>query len=386
MDNMKQFDFTIIGGGMVGSATAIGLAKQGWKVAVVEAQMPEPFSEEQAVDLRVSAISAGSIKLLTKLGAWEGIVARRSCPYKRLATWESDGCQIEFSASELSLDTLGFMVENRVIQLALLEQFSLYPEIELFCGAKLDTLTDDNGRTSVTLTNGTVIDTKTVIGADGANSKVRELANIGVTAWDYRQHCMLIHVETELPQQDITWQWFTPSGPRSLLPLSGNQASLVWYDSPATIRSLSAMNAQQLEDEIHRAFPARVGQVKVLNKGSFPLTRRHANQYYTNHCVVVGDAAHTINPLAGQGVNLGFKDVIGLVESVAKEGNNLDAFKRYQRVRYPDNLLMQTSMDLFYKGFSNDITALKFARNAALKLADRSGVLKQKALKYALGL
>jgi 2-octaprenyl-3-methyl-6-methoxy-1,4-benzoquinol hydroxylase len=391
MDSMKQFDFTIIGGGMVGSATAIGLAKQGWKVAVIEAQLPQPFSPEQPVDLRVSAISAGSVKLLGELGAWEGILDRRCCPYKRLATWESDGCQIEFSAEQLALDSLGYMVENRVVQLALLEQFEHYPEIELFSGEYLDRLTPQNtegdaAATLVALSNGTTLSTKTIIGADGANSKVRQLSNIGITAWDYRQHCMLIHVETQLPQQDITWQWFTPTGPRSLLPLNGQQASLVWYDAPATIRALSKMSNSQLEEEIHRAFPAKLGQVKVLNQGSFPLTRRHANHYFVGHTVLVGDAAHTINPLAGQGVNLGFKDVMGLVESVAKEGNNTDAFKRYHRIRYPDNLLMQTSMDLFYKGFSNDLAGLKFARNAVLKLADRSGVLKEKALKYALGL
>ncbi len=383
---MKQFDFTIIGGGMVGSAAAVGLAKLGYKVAVVESAVPKPFAASQSVDLRVSAISKGSVDLLEQLGAWQGVMSRRACPYRRLATWEAEECRIEFSANELELDWLGYMVENRVIQLALMEQFDDYPEITLFADERMRHFSQDAEGVTVVLESGMELRSRTLIGADGSNSQVRQQAKIGVTAWDYRQHCMLIHVETELPQQDITWQWFTPTGPRSFLPLSGNQASLVWYDSPKTIAQLSAMNNEQLTEQVMAAFPSELGEIKVLSKGSFPLTRRHAQQYAANKVVLLGDSAHTINPLAGQGVNLGFKDVAALIDMVKSEGNCEQALTRYERIRTPDNLLMQSSMDLFYKGFSNDIAPLKFARNAALKLADKSGVLKKQALKYALGL
>ena len=225
------------------------------------------------------------------------------------------------------------------------------------------------------------------MGADGANSQVRTLAGIGVTAWDYRQHCMLINVETELPQQDMTWQQFTPSGPRSFLPLCGNQGSLVWYDSPQQIKQLCSMTNEQLRQEVLSHFPAELGDIKVLQAGSFPLTRRHAQSYSALGCVLAGDSAHTINPLAGQGVNIGFKDVEALLEvTEGKTHFSQEVLRLYERKRRPDNLLMQSGMDFFYKSFSNDLAPLKFVRNAALKVAENAGPLKSQVLKYALGL
>jgi 2-octaprenyl-3-methyl-6-methoxy-1,4-benzoquinol hydroxylase len=197
---------------------------------------------------------------------------------------------------------------------------------------------------------------------------------------------MLINVETEKPQQDITWQWFTPTGPRSFLPLKGNQGSLVWYDSPKRIRLLSAMSTTALENEIATHFPKELGDVKVLQSGSFPLVRRHAQSYFKNRCILVGDSAHTINPLAGQGVNLGFKDVAVLLEVLNQpDWKSEQNLRQYEKRRRLDNLVMQSGMDLFYKTFSNDISAIKLARNTVLKLANNAGPLKEKVLRYALG-
>ena len=226
-----------------------------------------------------------------------------------------------------------------------------------------------------------------MVGADGANSRVRSLAGIGVTAWDYRQHCMLINVETKLAQQDITWQQFTPSGPRSFLPLCGHQGSLVWYDSPKRIKQLCSMTNEQLRQEILTHFPEELGDIQVLQFGSFPLTRRHAQKYFGDACVLVGDSAHTINPLAGQGVNIGFKDVEALLEVTSGQGLfSQQVLRLYERKRRPDNLMMQSGMDIFYKAFSNNLAPLKLARNAVMKIADNSGPLKKQVLKYALGL
>ena len=262
------------------------------------------------------------------------------------------------------------------------------------CPEKLDSI--EFGETNIVkLQSGIELSAKWVVGADGANSAVRQQAGIGITAWDYRQHCMLINVETELPQQDITWQQFLPSGPRSFLPLcsfsSGDQevgqGSLVWYDSPSRIKQLSAMSPDKLRNEVLANFPAELGDIKVLNSGSFPLTRRHAQSYFKNNCILVGDSAHTINPLAGQGVNLGFKDVAALLDVTKEKGElNHSVARRYEVMRRGDNLVMQSGMDFFYKTFSNDIGPLKFVRNAALKLAENSGPIKAQVLKYALGL
>ncbi|MBS9938725.1 2-octaprenyl-3-methyl-6-methoxy-1,4-benzoquinol hydroxylase [Vibrio alginolyticus] len=392
---MNKYDIAVIGGGMVGAAVAVGFAKQGRSVVLVEGTKPKVFDAAQAMDIRVSAISHQSVELLGSLGAWSEIKSMRVCPYRRLETWEHPECRTRFHSDELSLDQLGYIVENRLIQLGLWQVFSQYENLTVMCPERLKAIefADVN---LVTLESGAQFEANWVIGADGANSKVRQLAGIGVTAWDYRQHCMLINVKTELPQQDITWQQFTPSGPRSFLPLCSlsnddgqvvGQGSLVWYDSPKRIKQLCAMGKPQLREEILRHFPAELGDIEVLQFGSFPLTRRHAQSYSSKNCVLVGDSAHTINPLAGQGVNLGFKDVDVLL-SVTEHQEKLEdtLLAKYERARRPDNLLMQTGMDFFYKGFSNDLGPLKFVRNAALKLAENSGPIKAQVLKYALGM
>ncbi len=351
----------------------------------MEGHAPQPFNPEQPMDVRVSAISQTSVALLEQLGAWPAIEAMRVCPYRRLETWEAPECRTRFHSDSLGLEQLGYFVENRLLQLGIWQGFEQVDNLTLMCPDTLESI-EFGELNQVTLSSGYQCQAQWVIGADGANSKVRELANIGVTAWDYRQHCMLISVQTQLPQQDITWQQFTPKGPRSFLPLCGHQGSLVWYDSPSRIKQLSAMSGEQLRQEILAEFPSELGDIKVQKFGSFPLTRRHAQAYFQHQCVLVGDSAHTINPLAGQGVNLGFKDVIKLLEVTEKHQLSERALRAYQASRRVDNLVMQTGMDVFYKGFSNSLPPLKFARNALLKMAEHSGPVKEQVLRYALGL
>ncbi|OOF32480.1 2-octaprenyl-3-methyl-6-methoxy-1,4-benzoquinol hydroxylase [Salinivibrio proteolyticus] len=386
---MNPFEIIIVGGGMVGAAAALGLARQGRQVALVERQVPQSFSPSQPMDLRVSAISHASVALLSDLGAWTDIEAMRVCPYRRLETWEAEDSRVCFSAEQLDLPQLGYMVENRLIQLGLWQQFSRYDNLHVFSPASITSMHQKGQQHYVELDNGDTLTAPWLIGADGANSRVRDYAKIGITSWDYRQHCMLINVETASPQQDITWQQFFPSGPRSFLPLCGQQASLVWYDSPQRIQQLCQLDAAQLKAEIVANFPAEVGEVTPVNWGAFPLTRRHAQQYHRHGVVVIGDAAHTINPLAGQGVNLGFKDVAALLDACADAGEHWQddaTLVAYEKARRTDNMMMQTGMDVFYAAFSNRITPLKLARNAMFKLAEHSGPVKKHVLKYALGL
>ncbi|WP_154124010.1 2-octaprenyl-3-methyl-6-methoxy-1,4-benzoquinol hydroxylase [Grimontia hollisae] len=386
---MKQFDIIVVGGGMVGAAVALGLARQGKRIAMVERRAPKAFSSDQPMDLRVSAISPASVSLLQSLKVWNDVLAMRVCPYRRLETWEHPECRIRFSADSMDLQQLGFIVENRILQLALWHACEAQENLDIFCPGNIVAMRPENHGHSVELDDGSILYGHWLVGADGANSRVRDYANIGVTAWDYRQHCMLVNVKTELPQQDITWQWFTPEGPRSFLPLPGHQGSLVWYDSPARINALCAMSPTALRDEILTHFPRELGDIEVLQQGAFPLTRRHAQRYYNQQIVLLGDAAHTINPLAGQGVNLGFKDVDALLDVVADAGvewANNGVLAAYERKRKPDNLIMQTGMDVFYGGFSNDIAPLKLLRNVGLKLAENSGLVKRQVLKYAMGL
>jgi len=387
----QKWDVVIVGGGMVGAALASGLTTQGFNVAVLEQQEPAEFDAASNPDIRISAIGAASVELLKQLEVWPLVQAMRSTPYRKLETWEWRSAQVGFDAQSLGLPELGYMVENSVLHRALWQRLQ-QQKVTLLSPASLETLSPCNGGWQLTLNNGDSHTARLVVGADGANSKVRQLAGMGIRGWNYAQSCMLISVRCEQEAGDCTWQQFTPDGPRAFLPLFDRWASLVWYDSPSRIRQLQGMSMTQLSQEISAHFPARLGHVTPVSAGSFPLVRRHATRYVLPGLALVGDAAHTINPLAGQGVNLGYRDVDALIDTLvasrdrAEEWASEGVLKRYQRKRLKDNLLMQSGMDLFYFAFSTPVKPLRIIRNLGLMVAERSGVLKRQALKYALGL
>ncbi|MCV9877920.1 3-demethoxyubiquinol 3-hydroxylase [Brenneria izbisi] len=386
-----HYDAIIVGGGMVGAAAALGLARNGFQIAVIEQEAPAFFDIDSAPDLRVSAVGYASVALLKQLGAWQRVERMRSAPYRRLETWEWENARVVFDAADIHLPELGFMVENRVLQLALWESLCEEANCRRYCPATPASLQQTGQGWRLQLDDGQMLTTSLVLGADGANSRVRQWAGIGISGWQYRQACMLISVEMCYPQQDVTWQQFTPAGPRAFLPLFDRWGSLVWYDSPQRIRQLQAMPLTQLDKEIAAAFPERLGAVTSHAAGAFPLIRRHAQTYVQPGLALLGDAAHTINPLAGQGVNLGYRDVETLLDvlisarDAGEEWYSEPVLRRYQHRRKPDNLLMQSGMDVFYNAFSNALPPLGLARNLALMVAQRAGKLKQQALKYAIG-
>ncbi len=298
-------EVAVVGGGMVGGALALGLAQQGFEVTVIEQAAPPAFDPASKPDVRISAISAASVDLLRGLGVWEAVLAMRAHPYSRLETWEWENAHVAFDAAELKLPRLGYMVENNVLQQALWLALEAHPKVTLRVPASIKALHPHESGYLLTLDSGDELAVKLVVGADGANSQVRQMAGIGVHAWQYEQSCMLITVECEHAPGESTWQHFTPNGPHAFLPLFDNWASLVWYDKPARIRQLQGLTMEQLQREIRLHFPSRLGNVTPVAAGAFPLTRRHALQYAREGLALVGDAAHTIHPLAGQGVNLG---------------------------------------------------------------------------------
>ncbi|GAM69993.1 2-octaprenyl-3-methyl-6-methoxy-1,4-benzoquinol hydroxylase [Vibrio sp. JCM 19236] len=193
----KQFDVAVVGGGMVGAATALGLARQGKRVAVVEGLTPKTFDANQELDIRISAISRASVELLKKLEVWDAIEAMRVHPYSVLETWEWEGFNTRFDAADLKLENMGYMVENRIIQLGLWQSLESHPNVTLFCPDRIDTFAHISGDIELLLQSGEHLECELLVGADGANSQVRQISGIGITAWDYRQHCMLINVETD---------------------------------------------------------------------------------------------------------------------------------------------------------------------------------------------
>lgn len=389
----QSFDVIIVGGGMVGAAVACSLGGSSLRVAVIENAPPPPFSSDQPHDLRVSALSIASQKILETVGAWQGIENRRVCPFRRMRVWETSG-DTEFCSDDINYPQLGHIVENRVIQLALLDRLADFNNVSLISPAVINKIQYSIGKpTEIALDDGRVLSTKILVAADGGQSRVRQAVGLGVTSWDYKQHALVIYIETEYGQQDITWQRFVPTGPQAFLPLTGHYGSIVWYHSPDEVSRLKALPHEELKRELMAAFPEALGQVKnVLATASFPLKRQHAQAYVKPGVVLVGDAAHMINPLAGQGVNIGLLDAAALGEvlvDAVKQGldpSELTALKRYENMRRNENLKMMTVMDVFYQVFSNEIPPVKFLRNLGLGLAERILPAKNKVMRSAMGL
>lgn len=388
----QQFDVVIVGGGMVGAAVACCLGGSGLNVAIIEAQVPETFSPEQPHDLRVSALSIASRNILETVGAWQGVVSRRFCPFRRMRVWEAAG-DTTFDSEDIRAPELGYIVENRITQLALLERLADFSNISLLMPQVISKIRYDGHASEVVLADGQVLQANLLIAADGGQSRARQSVGLGVTSWDYNQHALVIYIETAYPQQDITWQRFMPSGPQAFLPLSGNYGSIVWYQSPDEVRRLQALTYEELQAELVAAFPDCLGEViRVLGVASFPLKRQHAQSYVKQGVALVGDAAHMINPLAGQGVNIGLLDAAALAEVLVEAHNkgkniaDLSVLKRYEAMRRHENLKMMTVMDVFYQSFSNNILPVKLIRNLGLGLAQRLTPVRNKVMKAAMGL
>ena len=306
--------------------------------------------------------------------------------------------EVVFDARNLSASHLGHIVENRVTQQALWNGVSAQPSVTLFAGHTVTRLNNDDDTATVTLDDGTELTGALVVGADGASSGVRNLAGIGVTRDQYQQQAMVISVRYQGPVHDITWQGFYPSGPRAFLPLhsAGNGeswASLVWYDSPGELARLKSLDHSTLMAEIQSAFPPELPLLTHIDaKASFPIARQHAKNYVNNRVVLVGDAAHTINPLAGQGVNLGFQDARCL-QSVLREarraGSDLarsSSLDQYEQQRRPANRRMMLAMDVFYHLFSNRTPPLHLLRNLGLGAAKAMPFARNRVAKYAMGI
>ena len=385
---MANREIIVVGGGMVGALSALLLAKQGDTLHLVEKSSFTIPKNEDAFDLRVSAFSAQSKHLLEQAGVWEDIPLDRLCAYQGLHTWEQGSQKLMFSSDDIGAEQLGYIAENRWIQAVLWQRLKQLNNVHFYECCEVTDIDQNEQQVTVTLSDQQVITAELLLACDGANSGVRNHLQLPVTSWDYRQHCLLINITTDCAQQAVTWQEFRETGPCAFLPLAGNNASLVWYHSPQKIKHLQSLTNQQLKQTILAEFPKLDFDFKVDAKGGFPLTRRHAKYYYQGRVVLLGDAAHTINPLAGQGVNLGFKDVQCLVELLTQCSDLPipEILKRYQYQRRPANLLMQTGMDVFYKVSKSDSDLIRVLRKGFLGLAQQSGQVKNRVMRYAMGI
>ena len=389
--SQMETQYVVVGGGMVGTAMALGLARLDKDVVLIEAFPAPVFNPSQPPDLRMSALAQASVEFLTNLGAWQHIETMRTRPYSGLAVWEHPLARTEFHAADIGAQRLGVFVENRITQLGLGAALAQYAN----CRVIHSTVLSSDAKTGrVICTDDTHIKAQTIIAADGVKSGVREAAGITTQGWQYEQQALGItiknhygDVESQNRGQSLTWQQFMPSGPLAFLPMHEDYASLVWYDTPERINELKILAEQADKSDFHAAirarFPNDLGEFEVLDCASFPLSRMHAVRYIKHNVILIGDAAHAINPLAGQGVNIGFQDVKCLLEVIAHEGNMVT---EYEKPRQRANLQMMTAMDGFYVAFSNTNPVLKALRNIGLFGADKGGKLKHAVMKKAMGI
>jgi len=393
-----EFDLVIVGGGMVGSMFCAAVAKEqsrSFNVCILEDRLTEPFApgSNPQYDLRVSALSIASQSMLQYVGAWDHIVSRRCCKFKRLSVWDGEQAgRTDFDASDVNADHLGHIVENRVLQLALQDVIADLPNVTVLSPARLSRYRFTRTGVQVLLDDGRCINAQLIVGADGANSLVRRQAGITVNRQDYPQHALVATICTALPQQDITWQRFVPTGPQAFLPLCGQQGSIVWYHDAETIARYMALDDDTFVDLLQETFPQELGEVKGIQaRGSFPIAKAHARNYVANRVALVGDAAHTVHPLAGQGVNIGLLDAAALAQvlcEACKKGRDIgdeSVLRRYQRWRYGENQLMISALDSLYEAFKPRPLILQHIRSASLNLVDRVDPVRQFVMRHAMG-
>ncbi|WP_175652822.1 2-octaprenyl-3-methyl-6-methoxy-1,4-benzoquinol hydroxylase [Pseudomonas sp. Marseille-P9899] len=392
-------DLLIVGAGMVGSALALALQHSGLEILLLDgSSLSVPrFDDAAPFEPRVSALSAASQRILDRLGAWQGISERRASPYSDMQVWDGSGTgQIHFSAASVHADVLGHIVENRVVQDGLLERLH-DSEIGLLANARLERMRRSGDEWLLTLADGRNLRAPLVIAADGANSAVRRLTGCETREWDYLHHAIVTSVRCAEPHQNTAWQRFTDEGPLAFLPLQrdGKQdwCSIVWSTTPERAEKLMALPDEAFCAELERAFEGRLGAVLHADpRVCVPLRQRHAKRYVAEGLALIGDAAHTIHPLAGQGVNLGFLDAAVLAEELLKayeRGERLADVKvlsRFERRRMPHNLALMAAMEGFERLFQADPLPLRWLRNSGLKWVEQMPEAKALFVRQALGL
>ncbi len=391
---MEKFDLIIIGGGMVGATLACALGNTPLSIAVVEPAAPEPHWDPAEYDIRVSAITRATQRVFERVGAWEGMVARRVCPYRRMEVWDGDGPgAIRFDCTELGEPDLGHIIENRVILAALLEQMARYDNIQYLCPAVASTLRADEGGVELTLADGSRLAAALLVGADGSASWVREQAGITTSGWPYHQTAVVCTVRTALHHNHVAYQRFLPNGPLAFLPLPEGLSSIVWSTTPEQAEGLLALPEDEFLAALYRAFGDPLGAMESVGpRGGFPLRLQHADDYVRPGIALIGNAAHTIHPLAGQGLNIGVLDATALAEVVLtarreRRGlGSLRVLRRYERWRKGDNVATMLAMDGFKRLFGNTLPPVRWMRALGLNLADRSGPAKRLMVRRAMGL
>jgi 2-polyprenylphenol 6-hydroxylase len=404
MAEPRHVDIVIVGAGIAGAALAAALSGVGLSIALVEAQALDSPALPAACnvhsfDPRVSALTPRSRAFLEKLGAWDAIAAYRYCPYHHMTVWDAQGTgQIEFDRSEVNAPALGHIVENRAVINALLARVTAAADISLLSPVALQScMRVGTSRMLLELDGGDALQTELLVAADGAMSRVREMMGFHSREWDYGHRAIVATIETAQPHEDTAWQRFLPSGPLALLPLPAadgrHYCSIVWSMQERLVDPVLALDDRAFCVALQEACESRLGAVLASSRRfAHPLRQRHAVDYVQAGVALVGDAAHTIHPLAGQGINLGLHDVAVLAEEIiaghscGTTAGQLELLRRYQRRRKGENLLMMAAMDGFKRLFEQESLPLRWLRNAGMRTVDQVLPLKRQLMRHAMGL
>ena len=384
MNRRGRLDIAIVGGGVVGAACALSLAKLGLEVALIEGREPAHWSAGTP-DLRVYAFAPDNAALLDGLGVWDSVRSARAQAYRRMRVWDaSGGGELSFDADMLGRDQLGWIVENNLLADRL---WAALPAagVRLHCPARVESMEQDPSTSSgqaggvrLRLDDGTRVDAQIAIAADGADSTLRQLAGLQVSSHDYQQRGVVAFVETEKPHELTAWQRFLPGGPLAFLPFVDGRSSIVWTLPNDEADRVLALRNEAFDRELTGAFEARLGQVRVVStRAAFPLRRQLADAYVSGKVLLVGDAAHVVHPLAGQGVNLGLRDVARLRDSIADaqsrrvDWSSAHRLARWSRECRSENAAAAYAFDGINRMFSNDEMHATLLRGLALGLAGK---------------
>ena len=377
MNRRGQVDVAIVGAGVVGAMCALALAKLGLEVALVEGREPPRWSAENP-DLRVYAFAPDNAALLQECGVWDAVLAARAPAYRRMRVWDAaGGDELAFDADSLGREQLGWIIENNLLVDRL---WAALPAagVRLHCPARVESMEQDEEGVRLRLDNGTRVDARLAIAADGADSTLRELAGLQVSAHDYAQRGVVAFVDTEASNEATAWQRFLPGGPLAFLPFVGGRSSIVWTLPDREAERVLALDDAAFNRELTHAFAARLGQVRVVSKrAAFPLRRQLAESYIAGKVLLMGDAAHVVHPLAGQGVNLGLRDVARwrdlVIDAQSRRADWASPHRlaRWARECRSANAAAAYAFDGINRMFSNDEMHATLLRGKLLGLAGK---------------
>jgi 2-octaprenyl-3-methyl-6-methoxy-1,4-benzoquinol hydroxylase/2-octaprenylphenol hydroxylase len=392
MSRRGVHDIAVVGAGMVGAALALRLADAGFDVALIESREPQTWRAEDDIDLRVVAMAPSSVEFLDRVGAWKNIAGSRACAYTRMHVWDAAAPgELTFDAKEQGESALGYIIENRLIQ-AVLWNALTKANVTLRVPANVVATDADADRRVLTLDDGTSLSAQLVVAADGAESALRKFVGIDVDERSYDQRAIVAHVLTERPHESTAWQRFLPHATLAFLPLGDGRSSIVWSAPRDQVESLLALDDAAFCRELGVAFDFRLGNVSATTRRvAIPLRLLLAKRYTAPRLALVGDAAHVVHPLAGQGVNLGLRDAVELADALidardAKRDFAADfVLRRYERRRRSDDSLSAYAFDAIQRVFGSELLPLATLRGAALSVVDRLPPLKKLFARRAAG-